>query len=174
MKHVIAVAAGLACAWPAQAQVATSGSDWFELSNRAVVAAKPETVWRALLALPKWWDGAHTYSGKASNLSLAAKAGGCFCEVIPEDGSQIEHGRVIYLRPAKALRLSAALGPLQSLAVTGTLTWTLTPVDGGTELKQTYVVAGRAEGGLSALGSPVNSVMTSQFDRLVAYATKAK
>lgn len=171
---IVLAVAGLALATPAHAEVAAAGNDWFELSNTAVVPAKPETVWRALLAIPKWWDAAHTYSRKASNLSLAAKAGGCFCEIIPEDGSQIEHGRVIYMRPGKALRLTAALGPLQSQAVAATLTWTLKPVDGGTELKQTYVVAGHAAGGLSSYGSPVNSVMTLQFDRLVAYATKLK
>ncbi len=173
MKQALA-ALGLIVAVPAHGEVGASGNDSFALSNTTVIGAKPDAVWRALLQLPKWWDGSHTYSGSAANLSLSAKAGGCFCEVDPKDGSQIEHGRVVYVRPAQALRLSAALGPLQSQAVVGTLTWTLKPVEGGTELKQTYLVAGHAEGGLSALASPVNSVMTLQFDRLAAFAAKAR
>lgn len=158
----------------ASAEIATSGADKFELTNTVVIPQKPEVVWRALIALPQWWDPAHTYSGKARNLSLSAKAGGCFCEIIPEDGSQIEHGRVVYLRPNKALRLYAALGPLQSLAVMGNLSWTLKAVEGGTELRQSYLVFGNVDGGLGALSSPVNSVMTLQFDRLTAYASQAK
>lgn len=165
---------GLALATPAMADVSSSGADGFVLTNSAIVPQPPQRVWRALVALPKWWDPAHTYSGKASHLSLSAKAGGCFCETIPSDGSEIEHGRVIFVRPNKALRLYAALGPLQSFAVVGNLSWTLKAVEGGTELRQTYLAYGKAEGGLSALASPVNSVMTIQFDRLVAHASRAK
>lgn len=158
----------------ANAEIVTTGSDKFELTNTAVIPQKPEVVWRALLALPQWWDPAHTYFGKARNLSLSAKAGGCFCEIDPEDGAQIEHGRVVYVRPYKALRLYAALGPLQSLATIGNLTWTLKAVEGGTELRQTYLVFGNVDGGLAALASPVNSVMSSQFDRLAAFAKVQK
>lgn len=168
LASIAAVAALLSTS--ANAEVVTSAADKFELTSNVVVPQKPERVWRALLALPQWWDAAHTYSGKARNLSLSAKAGGCFCEINPEDGSQIEHGRVVYVRPNQALRLYAALGPLQSLAVVGNLTWTLKAVDGGTELRQTYLVFGNVDGGLGALASPVNSVMSSQFDRLAAFA----
>lgn len=168
------VLSGLALAGPARADIVSSGADWFELSNTATVPQTPDVVWRALLALPKWWDAAHTYSGKAQNLSLTPKVGGCFCEIIPEDGSQIEHGRIVFLRPKSALRLYAALGPLQALGVTGNLTYTLKLVDGGTELRQTYIVTGHMAGGLSALAGPVSSVMGLQFGRLAAYAADRK
>jgi len=29
-------------------------------------------VWKAIVQLPRWWNDVHTYSGKASNLSLDA------------------------------------------------------------------------------------------------------
>ena len=174
MKLAAVLLPGLIAATPAQAEIVSAGDDWFELSNASVIPQKPEAVWRTLLSLPTWWDGAHTYSGKAANLRLEAKAGGCFCETIPADGSQIEHGRIVYLRPNAALRLYAALGPLQSLGVTGNLTWTLKAVEGGTELRQSYIVAGHMEGGLSTLATPVDSVMTLQFGRLVALASDTK
>lgn len=174
MRSTLIAIAGLAAAAPAFAEVSSSGADGFVLSNSAIVPQPPQVVWRALVALPKWWDPAHTYSGKAGNLALSAKAGGCWCEFVPADGSEIERGRVVQVRPNHALRVYAALGPLQSMAVVGNLAWTLKAVDGGTELRQTYLVYGRADGGLAPLASPVNAVMTTQFDRLVAYASRRK
>lgn len=151
----------------AQAEVVGSGETWFELSNEVRVPVAPDKVWRTLVALPAWWDGAHTYSGDSRNLVFDVKAGGCFCETVPADGSQIEHGRIVYLKPSNTLRLSAALGPLQSMAVAGTLTWSLKPDGGGTVIRQSYVVSGHFPGGASALAKPVDEVMSGQFQKLV-------
>jgi uncharacterized protein YndB with AHSA1/START domain len=172
MKPIMIAVAALVFASPAGAEIVSASDTAFELSNSRVVAQSPDNVWRALLALPAWWDPAHTYSADARNLRLEAKAGGCFCEVIPKEKAEVEHGRIVYLRPGKALRLFAALGPLQALPVTGVLTWSLKAVPAGTEVTQTYLVAGSVKGGLGALAVPVDSVMTGQFDRMTAFAAR--
>jgi len=135
-----------------------------------MVAAPPARIWAALVAPSRWWNGQHSYSGDARNLTLEPRAGGCFCERVPKTKATVEHGRVIFAQPGALLRLSAALGPLQAEAVTGTLTWTLKAVEGGTQLTQTYVVGGYVRGGAERLAAPVDAVMTEQFGRLVAFA----
>src|SRR5690242_9471802 len=127
----IGSALAVAAASPAGAEVAALSESGFVSHNEAVVAAAPAEVWGALLMPARWWNGEHTYSGNSANLSLAANAGGCFCEVIPAaDGGpagHIEHMRVVYLAPNATLRLNGGLGPLQSEAVTGVLTMALEP-----------------------------------------------
>ena len=59
--------------------------------------------------------------------------------------------------------LQAALGPLQSEAVVGTLTWSLRAVEGGTEIVQTYVVGGYMRGGLEPVAPLVDQVMSDQL-----------
>jgi hypothetical protein len=60
---------------------------------------------------------------------LHPRAGGCFCEVLPNleppDAAPrggAEHMRVVYAEDARVLRMIGALGPMQSEAVTGVLT----------------------------------------------------
>lgn len=160
----------IALASPASADVRASGPNGFELLRTARVAVTPAHVWRVLVAPSRWWDGAHSYSGDARNLTLAPRAGGCFCERVPQTGATIEHGRVVFVQPNALLRLSAALGPLQAEAVTGTLSWTLRAVEGGTEITQSYAVGGYVRGGAERMAGPVDAVMTIQFNRLVAAA----
>src|ERR1700760_2531141 len=38
----------------------------------------------------KWWNGEHSYSGSASNMTLDPVAGGCWCEKLPAGGS-VQH-----------------------------------------------------------------------------------
>ena len=62
--------------------------------------------------------------------------------------------------------LRGSLGPLQSEALVGTLTVTLKPVDGGTELEWVYVVGGYARFSLEQVAPEVDSVVGTQFERL--------
>ena len=78
----------------------------------------------------------------------------------------IEHGRVVYAQPGKALRLHAALGPLQQEGVSGALTWALKPAAGGTEVTQTYVVGGFVRAGADKLAPIVDRVMAEQLKGL--------
>ena len=156
----------LACASAAGAEVKSSSAAGFEVESKAVVAAAPADVYAKLGRVGDWWSSDHTYSGKAANMSLELKAGGCFCEVIPEGGGSIEHARVVYARPGATLRLQGGLGPLQQEAAQGTLTWSLKAVPGGTEVTQSYVVGGYVRGGADKFSKIVDQVLAEQLSRL--------
>ena len=104
----------------ATAEVVEQRPDGFRLESRAVIeTGTPEAAWAALVRIGDWWSDSHTYSGDASNISIAAEAGGCWCEVWP--GGQSEHGRIILAWPEQGLlRASAPLGDEQAgLALAG-------------------------------------------------------
>lgn len=154
---------------PAIAEVKSATGAGFYVESRTVVPATAAETYEALARIGQWWNSEHTYSGNASNMALEPKAGGCFCEAIPGDGGTIEHGRVIYARPGQALRVDGALGPLQSEAVTGTLTWQLKAAGGGTEVTQSYVVGGYVRGGAEKLAPLVDAVLADQLAGLARH-----
>ena len=160
--RVAGAIAALAAAGPAAAEVRSATPAGFEVESKAVVTASPAEAWAMLGRIGEWWNDGHTYSGKSANLSLRARAGGCFCERIPPDGT-IEHMRVVYARPGAVLRLQGGLGPLQAEGATGTLTWTLKAVAGGTEIVQSYVVGGYVRGGADKLAPVVDKVLAEQL-----------
>jgi uncharacterized protein YndB with AHSA1/START domain len=162
-RAALAAIIGLASAAPGTAEVKSATAGGFEVEARATVAATPAQTYRMLGRIGEWWNDDHTYSGKAANMRLQLRAGGCFCETIPADGGSIEHGRIIYARPGEALRLQGALGPLQPEAAIGTLTWSLKAVPGGTEVVQTYVAGGYVRGGADKLAPIVDRVMAEQL-----------
>jgi uncharacterized protein YndB with AHSA1/START domain len=154
------------------AAVKESADDRVAIESVVMAERSPDEVYRLLVKPQRWWDGAHTYSGAATNLRMDARAGGCFCEKMGR--GSIEHGRVIYADPGKLLRLDAALGPLQEMAVTGVLTFKLEPDAGGTRITMTYRVAGALtmKGGM--LAPVIDQVMTGQLNRLAAVAASGK
>jgi uncharacterized protein YndB with AHSA1/START domain len=154
---------------PAAAEVKSATDTGFEVTKTVTVKATPAAAYAALGKPGQWWSGAHTYSGKAANLSLALKAGGCFCEVVPADKGTVEHGRVVFASPGKMLRFQGGLGPIQSEAAVGTMTWMLKPVAGGTEITQSYVVGGYVRGGAKAFAPLVDLVLGEQIDGLKRY-----
>jgi uncharacterized protein YndB with AHSA1/START domain len=104
----------------------------FVVTLRHEVKATPHRVYEALGEVDKWWNGSHSWSGQAANLTLATQAGGCFCE--RWGANSVMHARVIHAAADKLLRLEGSLGPLQALATTSILTFALAPKDGGTTL----------------------------------------
>ena len=76
--------------------------------------------------------------------------------------------RVVYLAPGSTLRMSGALGPLQSEAVTGVLTMTLTADGEMTRIGWEYVVGGYARMPLAELAPLVDQVVGEQLLRLAA------
>ena len=161
-------AAALLTAGAARAAVIDAQAGGFEIREAVQVAAPPETVWAAVVNVGGWWASSHTYSGSARNLTLEVKPGGCWCEAIPGGGD--EHMRVINIQPPKVLRLSGALGPLQTTGGAGHLTFALEPKDGGTAVTVTYVFGGYQRGGFAALAAPVDGVLAEQVGRLKALA----
>jgi hypothetical protein len=165
--------ASLAAA-PAAAEVKSATEAGFAVESTAIVAATPAQAYAMLGRPGEWWTSAHTYSGDARNLSLALRAGGCFCERVPRDGGTIEHARVVYARPGETLRLHGALGPLQQEAAVGTLTIALKAVPGGTQITQTYVVGGYVRGGADKLAAAVDGVMAEQLTGLQRRLAKGR
>ena len=87
----------------------------------------------------------HTFSGNWHNLSIEEKPGGCFCEKLPNDGG-VRHMEVMFVAPGKTIALAGGLGPLQSIAATGSMRIQLAPAEGGTKLEVTYAVVGYLPG----------------------------
>ena len=150
------------------ADVVGSSENGFELRNEALIAAKPPQVYAALLQIGSWWDSAHTYSGDSRNLWLEAKAGGCFCERLADQGS-VQHMTVVFAAPGQQLRMTGGLGPLQTLGVAGSLSWKVAPDGSGSRLELSYSVGGYRTGGLSELATPVNAVLSAQLLRLKSF-----
>lgn len=155
-----------ACVLPAAAELSEVSPAGFTSGFREELKASPEAAWKAIVALPQWWDDAHTYSGRAANLSLDAQAGGCWCERWGE-GASVQHGEVVLVLPGRAIRVHANLGPLQELPVRGVLTIVTSAQEGRTFLRLTYRVAGDGAG-LDKLAPAVDQVMALQFRRLKA------
>lgn len=173
MKPVISAFALLgAVASPAIAEVKSATPAGFEVESKIVAPVAPAEAYAALTRIGAWWDSAHTYSGKAANMTLDARPGGCFCEAIPDGSGAIEHMRVVYARPGATLRLQGGLGPLQAEAVAGTLTWSLKAVSGGTEVSQNYIVGGYVRGGADKMAPIVDQVLSQQLTRLGAHLTR--
>jgi uncharacterized protein YndB with AHSA1/START domain len=156
----------LLVATPAAAEFTTSDQG-FIVTNRVVIAAPPAAVWAALVQPSRYWNPAHSYSGSSANLSLDPRAGGCFCETLP-DGGSVEHLRVTMVQPNQLLRLSGALGPLGSEGLAGGLTWQLEAAEGGTRVTQRYVVGGNMRFERVTIAPAVDGVLREQLERLAA------
>lgn len=147
------------------AAVEDEGANGFTVSEKADIAAAPGHVYEAVLAPARWWSSEHTYSKDAANLTLEARAGGCWCETLPGSGS-VQHLVVVNAIPGKLLRLRGALGPLQGLAVDGAMTFSLRPAGNATQLTLTYTVGGYSKQGFAELAKAVDAVLGEQTARL--------
>ena len=79
----------------------------FLVRHELAIGAPAARVYASLLDVGSWWSDNHTYSGESRNLSIDARAGGCFCEKLPNGA--VEHMRVVFLRPNEVLRMDGAL-----------------------------------------------------------------
>lgn len=165
MKLWISVAALALTATAARAEVTDATPGGFQVRQVAEIAAPAARVWASLVQPATWWDPAHTWSGSAANLSLAAASGGCFCERLPGGGSVL-HMSTVYAAPGQKLTLFGALGPLQSSGAAGHMTFGLAEKDGKTTLIVTYDVGGYMKGGLDKIAAPVDGVIGQQVARL--------
>lgn len=178
IKYIVSGAATLALfATPAQAEVKTLTGQGFSTLHAADVLATPDDVWKRLLAPKEWWNPSHSWSGSTEGFYIDPQAGGCFCELFQEkdkDGKlvtkgSVEHMRVIFAQPARVLRMQGGLGPLQSEAVTGTLTIAMEPLKNGagTRISFSYVVGGYMRFKTADIGPAADAMLRDQFDRLV-------
>ena len=148
------------------AEVVDSAASGFTVKVTTNIHAAPPEVYRHLIHnVGDWWSPSHTFSQDAHNLSIDERVMGCFCEKLPGGGS-VQHMEVMFLSPAKELRMVGALGPLQTAAATGVMKFTFSAVDGGTKLEVTYTVGGYLPQGMSSWAAPVDGVLTEQVLRL--------
>lgn len=156
------------CGSVAQGAVSAADAGHLVLSYTVPIKASPAQAYAAAVDVAHWWSSEHTYSGSAANLHLDAKPGGCWCERLA--GGGVEHMRVVLAMPGKLLRVSGGLGPLQSGALNGTLTFEFKSGADGNAIAVTYLVAGYIDGGLDKIAAGVDKVLGDQLQRLQQYA----
>jgi hypothetical protein len=82
--------------------------------------------------------------------------------------------QVVAVMPGKMLVMTGGLGPLLSVAATGSMKIGLAPANGGTQLQVTYSVTGYLPAGMNTWAAPVDGVLTEQFTRLKNYVETGK
>ncbi len=179
MRNALAsLAFALAAIAPAQAEVVEQADNGFVVQHSLTVSTDPDATFAMLRTPAKWWDKDHTWTGNAENLYMDAQAGGCFCELIPNEATtesgapqrtlrgSVQHMQITYVDPGRLLRMSGALGPLQSEALAGAMTFTLKPVKGGTRITLDYVVGGFMRMKTADIAPAVDKVLVAQLSRL--------
>lgn len=157
------------CATRTRADVTEASAGGFTVKITMNVHVSPADLYQRLINIGDWWSSAHTFSGDAHNLSIDPRPMGCFCEKLPGGGA-VRHMEVIYLVPGKTLRMSGAMGPLQSMPISAVLTFAIAPEGDGSKLDLTYAAGGYAPQGLAGLAPVLNKVMTEQVTRLKSFA----
>jgi uncharacterized protein YndB with AHSA1/START domain len=171
-RTILFTALLLACAVThTAAEIADSAANGFTYKLTLSIQAPPETVYQRLLAIGSWWGSDHTFSGDAHNLSIDARPMGCWCEKLPNNGG-VRHMQVVNVMPGKMLVMTGGLGPLQSMAATGSMSVKLSPDQVGTKFEVSYSVVGYLPSGMNTLAAPVEQVLTQQFMRFRNYVEK--
>ena len=172
MKYLLAIAALIGPA-PAAAEVIASNDHGFQLRQAVELSIPPRAAFLAFTQISRWWDEAHTYSGKSANLSLVLRPGGCFCEALPRGGG-VEHLRVAFVAPGERLVMTGSLGPLLYEATSGVMDVKVERTTRGSRLILNYKVAGFANGGAAKLAPLVDGVLAGQLDRYRKYAARPR
>lgn len=175
LAHTLVLATLASVAMPAAAKVTEVSERGFVVRHMAEVPVGEAETWDTLLKISDWWDSEHTWSGSAANMSIDPRAGGCFCEVLPDPESPraaprggVEHMRIVYVERPRALRMVGALGPLQADAANGTMTIHLKPAESGkgTRILLEYTVGGYVRTPFEKLAPAVDGVLGGQVKRL--------
>lgn len=167
VQFAIGAALALAIIYSARAAAAVTDQapNGFTVSQSAHIAAASDKIYTALVRPQDWWDSKHTFSGNAVNMSLDPRAGGCWCETLP-DGGSVLHMTVVFVQPNKTLRLRGALGPFQAMGVESVLTWSLAPAKDGTDVTLVNVTGGYANGGVDRFANAADGVLAIQLAHL--------
>lgn len=176
MSALLAFASISLCTSPlTHATIASYSAHSLQIKHEVTIAAPPAKIYDAILQqVGQWWNPQHSYSKDGKNLSIDARPGGCFCEKFPEGGG-IEHLRVLYLAPNKAIRFQGALGPFQANGVAGTLTLQLTKIEGtdaakpSTKLELTYSFGGFMDGSFEKIAPAADFMLGDVVGRLKNY-----
>lgn len=149
----------------AHADIAQSSPGLTEISFQLHVKDNAADAYAAVTHPEKWWNGEHSYSGSAANMTLDPVAGGCWCEKLPTGGS-VQHMRVVAAIPGSLLRLTGGLGPLQAQPMTGVMTFSFKDDPaGGAAIDFKYRLSGATDMPAS-WPQAVNGVLNEQLQRL--------
>jgi hypothetical protein len=159
----------------ARADIVDSSATGFTVKETVTIAnSTPKEVYHHLVYdVGKWWNSSHTHSGSALNLSIDDKAGGSFQEKLA-DGGSVQHMAVVYAAPGKVLRMTGGLGPLQGLAVSGSMTWSISQTKDGIQVEVVYSVGGYRPGGMASWAGPVDKVLSEQIARFRHFVENGK
>ncbi len=164
---LLATAALLLCS-TAQARVVAADANGFLLQNTVEVKAPRTLAWQALVGrIDHWWPADHTWFGSAGNLSLSARAGGCFCEI--DDDRQVEHMRIVHADPGRLLRMQGGLGPLQGMGWQGALDWIFEELPQGSRITLRYQAGGYSPQDITAFVEVIDKVQAQQLGALASY-----
>lgn len=172
------IGSALALSGPAQAEVRSVEREGFVIQISQDVAATPDAVFAAFTRPADWWDSAHSWSGDAGNMRMDARAGGCWCETLRQDGS-VEHGRIVSYNPTgRSLVMDSLLGPLLTMGQSGRMHWRVESGDaeGRSRILWTYRVGMLPSGNPAqdaVLAAAVDNVLRQQVARLSAQVTGA-
>ena len=152
----------------AYGEVVSSSANGFSVKQVRTMSTSPAKAFAAIVRVQSWWSSEHTYSGNASNLSIEPRAGGCFCEKLPDGG--VQHMTVVYVQQNQRLVLSGGLGPLQTSGLAGAMTIEVKPAGDKTQFGLVYNAGGYFAGNMAELAAGVDQVLGAQVDRLTRLA----
>ncbi|NMH58586.1 SRPBCC family protein [Alteromonas ponticola] len=151
---------------PVKANVLHVDNAGFIIENEIVTTHSAKKVWHALINdVDKWWPKDHSWWN--GTFTIAPSAGGCFCE--KKGKQQAQHMQVTFVDPARMLRMTGGLGPLQGMGVYGALNWQFESVDNGTKVTLTYYAQGYRPEGFADFAPVVAKVQHQQLNALKSY-----
>lgn len=154
----------------ANAKVTSQSASGFVLAHEADVAIDPKAAYEAFVNIGAWWSDGHSFSGAAKNISIEPKAGGCWCEALPNGGS-VQHMTVVHANPGAMLVFRGGLGPLQFMGVAGAMTIKFQAQEKGTHVSVVYAVGGYDPDGFKTMAKAVDGVLGEQIARYAAFAS---
>ncbi|MCW8108615.1 SRPBCC family protein [Alteromonas ponticola] len=149
-----------------QAKVLHADDAGFIIENEIITALPAKKVWHALVNdVDEWWPKDHSWW--RGTFTIAPSAGGCFCE--KKGKQQAQHMQVTFVDPAKILRMTGGLGPLQGMGVYGALNWQFEKVEEGTKVTLTYHAQGYRPEGFTEFAPVVAKVQNQQLNALKTF-----
>ncbi len=157
----------------ANANVTSHGINGFVVANEVTVPGSPEDAYAAFIKIGSWWDAEHSFSGDTKNFTLDPQPGGCWCETLPQGGF-VRHLEVIHANPGSKLVLSGGLGPLQAMAVAGTMFVTFKAEGVETKVTLTYSIGGYDPDNFAQIPAGVDGVLAAQLARYKNFVVSGK
>ena len=144
--------------------VVSASPTHFVLRHAEESSLSSADLWARLVQPQDWWHPEHTYSGKASNLSLELTAGGLWRE--DWHGGSVMHGRVLTITDGRLLRMEAPFGPLQAVGAYVVWTITIEDTENGSMVVFDEIASGPPSAKLDELAGAVDIVKTEAMRRL--------